>query len=182
MIRNLARIFVILLIFSSALKSEDSKSTLRKENPAVPPEEIIRKFSQKEEEFRKARDNYTYRQTVRIEVLEPDGRRTGEEYFMVSDILFDNKGRRVEKVLKSPPSTLHRIILTPEDLQDIQNIYPFVLTTANLPRYNLTYLGREKVDELETFVFDVAPKQIEKEDSWFIFEHIKFKLSLLARQ
>ena len=42
----------------------------------MPVDEIIRKFSEKEEEFRKARENYIYRQTVRIEVLELDGRRT----------------------------------------------------------------------------------------------------------
>src|SRR5690349_1927826 len=102
---------------------ENGKAAVRKETPPIAVEEIIRKFSEKEQEFQKARENYIYRQTVRIEVLELDGRRTNEEYFMVSDILFDNKGRRVEKVVRSPPSTLQRIILTPEDLHDIQNIF-----------------------------------------------------------
>jgi hypothetical protein len=160
---------MMVLLASGALypRSADKTSTIRKENPALSPEEIIRKFADKEEQFRKARDHYTYRQTVRIEVLEIDGRRTGEEYFMLSDVLFDDKSRRVEKVVKAPPSTLQRIILTPEDLHDIQNIYPFVLTTSNIDKYNLNYLGKEKIDELDTFVFDVSPKAVEKEERYF---------------
>lgn len=160
-------LLAVLLGGSFVYAQADKTSNIRKENPPLPPEEIIRKFAAKEEEFRKARENYTYRQTVRIEVLEIDGRRTGEEYFMLSDILFDDKGRRVERVVKAPPSTLQRIILTPEDLQDIQNIYPFVLTISNIEKYNLNYLGKEKIDELDTYVFDVSPKTIEKEERYF---------------
>ena len=164
---------VLCLVLTSILMGvfgiaqEEKESNLRKEQPPIPPEEIIRKFSQKEEEFRKARDNYTYRQTVRIEVLTLDGRRTGQERFEVSDVLFDNRSRRVEKVLKAPPDTLRDIILTPEDISDIQHIYPFVLTTANIDKYGLAYLGKEKVDELDTYVFDVHPKKIEGEERYF---------------
>ncbi|MSO23216.1 MAG: hypothetical protein EXQ58_08195 [Acidobacteria bacterium] len=147
--------------------NENGKAMVRKENPPIAVEEIIRKFSEKEQEFQKARENYIYRQTVRIEVLELDGRRSGEEYFMVSDILFDNKGRRIEKVVRSPPSTLQRIFLTPEDLQDIQNIFPFVLTTSSVSKYNLTYLGKEKIDEIDSYVFDVSPKKVEKDERYF---------------
>jgi len=146
---------------------EDGKGAVRKEKPQIAVEEIIRKFSEKEQEFQKARENYIYRQTVRIEVLELDGRRSGEEYFMVSDILFDNKGRRIEKVVRSPPSTLQRVILTPDDLHDIQNIFPFVLTSTNVEKYNLTYLGKEKIDEIDSYVFDVSPKKVEKDERYF---------------
>lgn len=149
------------------LPQGDKNSNIRKEAPPLSAEEIIRRFAEKEEEFRQARANYIYRQTVKIEVLELDGRRTGEEYFVVSDILFDNKGRRVERVVKAPPHTLQRIILTPEDLHDIQNIYPFVLTTSNISKYNLTYLGKEKIDELDTYVLDVSPKAVEKDERYF---------------
>ena len=160
--------FLVLLCLSYLMRAdEDGKATVRKEKPQIAPEEIIRKFAEKEQEFQKARENYIYRQTVRIEVLELDGRRSGEEYFLVSDILFDNKGRRIEKVVRSPPSTLQRVILTPEDLHDIQNIFPFILTTSNVEKYNLTYLGKEKIDEIDSYVFDVSPKKVEKEERYF---------------
>ena len=159
---------LILLSLPCSLRGEENgKATLRKENPPIAVEEIIRKFADKEQEFQKARENYIYRQTVRIEVLELDGRRSGEEYFMISDILFDNKGRRIEKVVRHPPSTLQRVILTPEDLHDIQQIFPFVLTTSNVGKYNLTYLGKEKIDEIDSYVFDVSPKKVEKDERYF---------------
>jgi len=160
--------FLVLLCLPYLMRAgEDGKAAVRKEKPQIAVEEIIRKFAEKEQEFQKARENYIYRQTVRIEVLELDGRRSGEEYFMVSDILFDNKGRRIEKVVRSPPSTLQRVILTPEDLHDIQNIFPFVLTTSNVEKYNLTYLGKEKIDEIDSYVFDVSPKKVEKDERYF---------------
>jgi len=159
---------LILLCLPYLIRADqDGKAAVRKEEPQVAVEEIIRKFAEKEQEFQKARENYIYRQTVRIEVLELDGRRSGEEYFMVSDILFDNKGRRIEKVVRSPPSTLQRVILTPEDLHDIQNIFPFVLTTSSVDKYNLTYLGKEKIDEIDSYVFDVSPKKVEKDERYF---------------
>ncbi|PYV89317.1 MAG: hypothetical protein DMG05_13780 [Acidobacteria bacterium] len=160
-------LFLVFFLARNLFGQADRSPSLRKENPPLPPEEIIRKFAEKEEEFRKAREHYIYRQSVRIEVLELGGRRTGEEYVMVSDILFDDKGRRVEKVVKAPPSTLRSIILMPEDIQDIQNIYPFVLTISSISKYNLNYLGKEKVDELDTYVFDVNPKSIEKDERYF---------------
>ena len=161
--------FLAAILVVTPLQAQEGKkpSSLRKETPPIAVEEIVRRFAEKEEEFRKARDRYTYRQTVKIEVLEQDGRRTGEEYFVLSDILFDDKGRRLEKVVRAPASTLERIQLTPEDLNDIQNIYPFVLTTSSVGKYNLTYLGKEKIDEIDCYVFDVSPKRIEGEDRYF---------------
>ena len=163
----LGTLLTLIWLSDIALGADKESTGLRKTSPPITTEEIIRKFADKEQEFQRARENYIYRQTVRIEVLELDGRRTGEEYFMISDILFDNKGKRLEKVVRSPPSTLQRIILTPEDLHDIQNIFPFVLTTSNVEKYNLTYLGKEKIDEIDSYVFEVSPKKVEKEERYF---------------
>ncbi len=149
------------------LGAERSESNLRNEDPPMPVQEIIRQFSAKETEFRRALDNYTYRQTVSIEVLTLDGRKTGQRYFVMSDILFDNRRRRIEKVLRAPQSTLRSIQLTQEDLDDIQNIFPFVLTTSDIGKYSLTYLGKELIDEIDTFAFEVIPKVIERKERYF---------------
>jgi hypothetical protein len=42
-----------------------------------------------------------------------------------------------------------------------------VLTTGELPKYDIKYVGREQVDELSTYVFDVTPKKIEKNLRYF---------------
>jgi hypothetical protein len=126
----------------------------------VNPDEIIRKFAAKEAEFREARNNYTYRQSVKIQLLDGSGNPTREKWEEVSDIIFSPEGRRSEKVIYAPVSTLERISLTPEDLQDLRNVQPFVLTTSEIGDYDIRYLGREKVDEIGCFAFAVKPKKI----------------------
>ena len=88
----------------------------------VNPDEIIQKFAAKEAEFREARNNYTYRQSVKIQLLDASGNSTNEKWEEVSDIIFSPEGCRTEKVIYAPVSTLQRISLTPEDLQDLRNV------------------------------------------------------------
>ena len=132
----------------------------------MPVEQIIQKFAQREEEFRKERDNFTYTQMFVIQTIDMDGQPDGE-HRMTSDILFTPAGKRYEKVTDAPPPTLQRISLSQQDLDDLEHVQPFVLTTAELPKYSVTYVGREQLDELSTYVFDVAPRAIEKNQRYF---------------
>ncbi len=127
--------------------------------------DVIRNFAQKETEFAKARENYVYRQTVKVQTL--DGETVDGEYQQVADISYDSKGRRVETVVFAPQSTLERVSMSPSDLEDIRSLMPFALTTENLPQYTITYLGQQKQDELNTYVFDVGPKTIVKGQRYF---------------
>ena len=136
------------------------------EAPSEPVEEIIRKFSEKESEFKLERGNYTYSQTFSIQTIDDDNRPDGE-YRMSSDIVFTPDGKRYEKVTFAPPDTLQRIQLSEQDLDDVRNVQPFVLNKEDLPKYNVTYVGRQQVDELSCYVFDVAPKTIEKKQRYF---------------
>ena len=86
---------------------------------------------------------------------------------MTSDILFTPAGKRFEKVTDAPPPTLQRISLSQQDLDDLEHVQPFVLTSEELPKYDVKYIGREQVDELSTYVFDVGPKKIEKNQRYF---------------
>jgi hypothetical protein len=130
------------------------------------PEEIIQKFAAKELEFQKARGNYTYRQTVRIQELDERGNPRGR-HEMVSDIIFTPEGKRVERVVRAPVSTLQNLQLTPQDEQDLRDVQPFVLTTENLPDYHIRFLGREQVDEIPAFAFAVKPKKLEAGKRYF---------------
>jgi hypothetical protein len=106
-------------------------------------------------------DQYTYTRSVRIETIGDDGRPDGG-YQQVTDISYDGKGAKLEHVTFAPANSLERIIMTPADMSDIEHRLPFVLTTEDLPLYNMTYIGRQKVDDVDTYVFDVGPKKIEK--------------------
>lgn len=136
------------------------------EPPSTPVEEIVRRFSEKESEFKIERGNYTYSQTFSIQTIDDDGRPDGE-YRMSSEIVFTPDGKRFEKVTYAPPDTLQRIQLSEQDLDDVRNVQPFVLNKEDLPKYNVTYVGRQQVDELSCYIFDVAPKVIEKKQRYF---------------
>ena len=155
----------IMLLASSAVFAQGPVK-LRNEQPPIPVDEIIRRFAEKEKEFKTARANYVYRQDNRVQTLTPDDRVTGE-WHEVWDITFDPNGKRVERVISAPPNTLRDISLTPEDLQDLREIQPFVLTTDDISKYNIKYLGKEKIDDIDCYVFDVGPKVLEKNQRYF---------------
>jgi len=126
------------------------------------PEDIIKRFAAKETEFAKARDQYTYRQDVTVKTPEDDG-----QYHEVFDVMFDDKGHRIENVVFAPASSLTKIYMSEEDMQDIRHRLPFVLTTEDLPEYNILYVGQQQEDELHCYVFDIAPRQIEGKKRYF---------------
>lgn len=141
-------------------------SRITNEPPAMPVDEIIQKFTQREEGFRKERDNFTYTQDVTFQTIDPDGQVDGE-YREVRDILFSPDGKRIDKVTFAPVTTIQRLIMTQQDFDDIEKVWPFVMTSAELPKYDVKYVGRERVDELDTYVFDLEPKKLEKGQRYF---------------
>jgi hypothetical protein len=135
--------------------------------PAVAPEQIIKEFAAKESEFQQALNHYTYRRTAKVETIDDDNKVDGE-YYEVDDVIFDPTGARTEKVVFAPQNTLTRVMMSPSDLQDIQRGYPFVLTTEEIGQYDVKYVGRQKVDEVDCYVFDVSPKIIEKKKRYLL--------------
>ena len=138
-----------------------TSSHITNEPPALPVEQIIQKFTEHEEEFRKERDNFTYTQIFIFQELDEDDRPDGE-YRLTSDILFTPAGKRYEKVVDAPSPSLKRISMSQQDFDDIEKVWPLVLTPAELPKYDVKYVGREQEDEVGTYVFDIAPKKMEK--------------------
>ena len=134
--------------------------------PTVPIEEIIQRFAAREAEFKIERDNFTYTQSFSMQTLDSNGRPDGE-YKMNSEIVFTPQGKRYEKVTYAPTPTLERLQLSQQDFDDLEHVQPFVLTTSELPKYNVKYVDHMLLDELSTFVFDVAPKTLEKNMRYF---------------
>ncbi len=133
----------------------------------LPPSEVIQKFAAKEAEFRKARENYTYRQSVKMEELDPSGSSVQGKWEEVDDITFGPNKKREENVIYAPMVTLRNLTLTPQDLQDLRNVQPFVLTTDELPKYDIQYTGKEKLDEIDCYRFAVHPKKMLKGERYF---------------
>ncbi len=151
---------------SAAAAGGQSPSGVSNTPPSIPVDQIIQQFAAHEAEFKTERDNFTYTQTFSVQTLDDSGRPDGE-YKMTSDITYSQDGKRNENVTYAPQSTLERIMLSPQDFADLENVQPFVLTSAELPKYNVTYAGRQAVDAIGTYVFDVAPKTLEKNQRYF---------------
>jgi hypothetical protein len=136
--------------------------------PATPPEQIIKEFAAKESEFQQALNHYTYRRIASVQTVDDDTNKVDGEWYEVDDVIFDPSGARTEKVVYAPGNTLQRVMMSPSDLQDIQHGYPFVLTAEDIGQYDVKYVGRQKVDEIDCFVFDVSPKIIEKKKRYLL--------------
>jgi hypothetical protein len=134
--------------------------------PSVPAAQIVQEFTAKESVYRAALDNYTWERSVKVQTIDDDSKPDGQ-YFQVSDISFDSTGRRTEHVVEAPPNTLERVMMSPADFSDIEERLPFVLTKEDAPQYDITYIGKQKIDEVDTYVFDIKPKTIEKKKRYF---------------
>jgi hypothetical protein len=162
-----AAIITLLLPVSMPAQTncEAGAGPLRPAQPdGIAVQEIIHRLSAQESAFNQALTHYAYTMDVNVQTYE--GRVVDGEFRRVSDISY-SQGKRMESVTFAPVSTLRRVSMTKQDFDDIDNRSPFVLTTQDLPQYDVIYLGQQKVDQLETYVFDVAPRKIEKGKRYF---------------
>jgi hypothetical protein len=134
--------------------------------PSIPPEEIIKRFSQKEDEYIVARTGFTYKKTVRLEEFGPDGKPSGQ-LLLVLEGKPGPDGKIYEKTAERPQSTLHYLEMGPEDFQALARMPAYPLTTPQLAKYELKYLGKELVDEIECYIFQVKPKAVERAHYYF---------------
>jgi peroxiredoxin len=129
-------------------------------------QQIIKAFASKEELFKEARENYTWHQVNKVQTLDADGGVTGT-FEQDWDILFDGNGKRIERVTYAPENTLKNLIVTEQDIESFRSIQPFVLTSAELPEYEVRYLGHVHVDYITAYVFSVRPIEIKKGKEYF---------------
>lgn len=155
----LVTMLLLPLSASAQTNCNEGAGPLVNEQPqGISTDAIVQKFTAQESFFREAQTHYTFNQDVSVQTLAADA--VDGEFRRVSDIAF-KAGKRVEYVTFAPQSSLRRISLEKEDFDDIDGFSSFVLTSENAQKYNFLYAGRQKVDAIDTYVFDVAPKQLE---------------------
>lgn len=142
----------------SASAQQLSKSNIVKVNLSQAEiDRIVKTFTQKELEFRQALNNYSFVRKAQLQTFGDGGQITGE-YIRESRYIFGDNGTRFEKVLFAPMPTFSGV--TAEDLDDLGGVNPFALEPSKIGQYNFTFLGKEKVDELDLYVFEVEPKVV----------------------
>ncbi|MDT7604685.1 MAG: hypothetical protein QOF61_2682 [Acidobacteriota bacterium] len=153
----------------SSFRAAPGQTRANETAEAVDAGRIVRAFTAKETQFHRALSNYSFQRDAVIQTIGMGGQITGE-FHRTSRISFSDSGERFEKVTFAPPPTLTEIQLTSEDLEDLGGVQPFALEESKVDQYNFTYAGKEHIDELDVYVFDVAPKVLPKKVSERFFQ------------
>ncbi|MGA7885708.1 MAG: hypothetical protein WCA44_08205 [Acidobacteriaceae bacterium] len=172
----LALAAAFLLVAAPALRAQVSRDSMPLDSgfgpldptlPAVPVAQIVKEFTAKETLFSQALNDYTWTRSVRVRILDDDNKPTGQQYYQVVDIYYNPQGLRKERVVEAPASTIQDVIMTESDFSDIEERLFFVLTSDAADEYQINYLGKQNIDQIHTWVFDVKPKTIVKGHRYF---------------
>ncbi|HEX3741188.1 MAG TPA: hypothetical protein VHV29_15935 [Terriglobales bacterium] len=168
-----SRVFMVSILMLFALlpanaqtDCADGNSPLNSDPPKnVSVPDLIQKFAANESKVRDARSHYTYTQDVMVRTL--DEKSVTGQFHEITQISYDDKGKRLENVTFSEQSTLQGIQLSAEDFEDVRIFMPWIFTADELPLYTVSYSGQQQVDDIDTYVFHVAPKTEEKNRRYF---------------
>ncbi len=151
-------IFGLLVLCFSAIGIFAQESPIVKtEMSQAEIDRIVKNFTTKEAEFREALGDYVFYRNANIQTIGMGGQVSGV-YRRDSYMTLDEKGKRMEKIVYFPIPTIKEITITPEDIEDLGGVNPFALEPSKVDFYNFTFVGKQKIDELNLYVFDVAPK------------------------
>jgi hypothetical protein len=118
---------------------------------------IVRAVTANEGKFREALKEYVFSRSASISTVGMGGQLTGT-YRRDSFMGFNPDGSRTERIDFAPIPTLTEVTITPADLDNLNGLDPFAIEPKNADKYAFTFVGKEKIDELDLYVFDVAPK------------------------
>jgi len=151
-------LFSLLVLCASAIGvTAQTSNIVKKDLSQTEIDRIVKTFTANEADFRSALTNYVFNRSATIQTIGMGGQVSGT-FRRDSFMSLTEDGRRFEKINYAPIPTLTEINVTPEDLEDLGGVNPFALEPATVSQYNFNYVGKEKIDELNLYVFDVSPK------------------------
>ena len=152
---SLILVLVCLLVVSAF--GQTASNIVKTDMSPAEIDRIVKKFTQNEALFRQALNIYAFNRYATMQTVGMGGQITGT-YKRDSYLTFNEGGERFEKILFAPVSTMTEIVITVADIENLGGIDPFAIEPKVANQYNFTYLGKEKIDELNLYVFEVAPK------------------------
>jgi hypothetical protein len=132
---------------STALAAQD------KNNPA----ELLAAAAQKGKQLIEALHGYSYYAELTLQTVSQADVILGK-YFRFSQLSYDREGNRQEKVFENTSTLPKEAHIGTNAAYNLIRVYQFIITPETLDQYEFTFVGREKIDELNTYVFDVKPK------------------------
>jgi hypothetical protein len=131
--------------------------------PPLPVEEIIQKFAANENVMKKVYDQYDFTQSIRLdELTDPGGK-----FSVTGEVYTKPDGLRYMRVTKPAESSLKLMHFSLEDVRVIASMPEFPLTAEEIQNYNFKYAGQEKLDQLNTYIFQVKPKILSRKKRYF---------------
>jgi hypothetical protein len=145
------RVALLLAVAPAAAQQTDQ--------PTRPLEEILQRAAEKESAYATAHALYAYRLVVKVQELDEASQVIGE-YEQQSEVSFDPSGRRKQRLLGNPHNDLAYLKISRIELEDLEGLPLYILTPQQIPEYDVTYLGRERVGEVDTYLLRLAPKGV----------------------
>lgn len=158
-VKGLSRIRVFAPLAAAALLSLAPPGQPQSQQPSLPLDDIIKHVAEKEVEYARAHALYRYRLTVRVQEVAEQDRVVGQ-FEQVGDVDFDPRGHRQLHLRENPRVDLLYLNIPRVELDDLEFVPLFILAPEDIPKYDITYLTRERIDEVDTYVFRLAPRQI----------------------
>jgi hypothetical protein len=131
--------------------------------PPIPEPEIIKKFAANEDVMKRVFDTYTFQESIRLdEQTDPGG-----QFSVTGHMYVRPDGQRYFRVEQPPESTLKLMHFSLEDVRALSTMPLFPLTSDEIANYNFLYAGQEKLDQLNTYIFQVKPKMLSRKKRLF---------------
>ena len=121
------------------------------------PDEVIKRAAANEQKLQAAEKEFSYRQEILVQTF-GEANAVNSQLHRVSEWTYDNLGNRTEKIIEYPTSPLTAAlgILQP-DFKSLLGVDLFFLTPDSLPAYSIRFVSRQKLDDLNTYLFDIEP-------------------------
>jgi hypothetical protein len=123
---------------------------------ATAEQTVLARFVAAETKVREALNQHTFKRDVVLQTIGPNGEVTGE-YVRNSQFVFDDRGRRIERVFFHPKSTIDEMRITKEDIQDLEGGQLLGIDIVEATKYQLSYAGAENVEGRQLFAVDITP-------------------------
>ena len=143
----------IMVSYSAALEPVSMAQPAQKPSPA----ETLAAAAERGKQLIAAMRGYTYYAELTIQTVSQAETITGK-FYRFSQISFDRDGNRQEKILENTSTLPKDVYIGTNSANNMVRVYQFFITPETLSQYEFNYVGREQIDELNTYVFDVKPR------------------------
>ncbi len=157
MIKKLLSLTLIVLCLTALPAVSQTSEIIKSNISQAEIDRIISEVTENEGLFRDALGVYAFKRNASFQTIGMGGQISGT-YRRDSFMTFKEDGSRFEKILFFPISTITEIQITIADIENLGGIDPFAIEPSAANKYKFTYVGKEKIDEVNLYVFDVVPK------------------------